>query len=75
MTKDPNGSTVASVQMEVTASDMVLKAAFRMRASPSVGERKLQKSTSSVAKGHPSTELPRSLRTMQLTYVRTLLRK
>lgn len=48
VTKDPNGSTAASVQMEVTASDMVLKAAFRMRASPSVGERKLQKSTSSV---------------------------
>ena len=49
MTKDPNGSTVASVQIEVTASAIVFRAAFRMRASPSVGERKLQKSTSSVA--------------------------
>ena len=47
MTKDPNGSTLASVQMEVTASAMVFKAALRMRASPSVGDKKLQKSTSS----------------------------
>ncbi len=52
MTKDPNGSTLASVQMEVTASEMVFRATFRMRASPSVGARKLQKSTSSANKSN-----------------------
>ena len=47
VTKDPKGCTVASVQMDVTASEMVISAVSRILFSSFVGERKLQKSTSS----------------------------